>query len=402
MKIVHLTEYFQPKIGYQEYYLALEQQKLGHEVTVVTSDRYFPFHDFHKIYKGILKERIINPGKFIEENVSVIRLPVLFEFGHGSAIYLKNLFSTVKNISPDIIEVDGVFSILSWQISTIAETLGIPLVYDSHASTFNTKLNDTFIKKIYYYFFKLFAIPHIKRCAKYYLAVGESEKYLLQREYSLKDSEITIIPLGADTSKFKFNEKHRNDLRKQLRIPNNTVVFIYAGKITPNKDIHILLDAFNRVSRNIPNVKMLLIGDGNPTYINTLEDKIKEYNLETSIIFHPFVKHKDLAQYFSAADIGIWPGNLSNTILEALSCSLPIIVPKVISEAQTSDHLVSYKNGFQFKRGSRSSLADAIEKFKNKTIRKQMGEASKRLVMDFFDWEAIAEKHLRIYNQILQ
>ena len=54
MKIVHLTSYFQPQLGYQEYFLAREHIKLGHDVWVVTSDRYFPFPDYDKTVKNIL------------------------------------------------------------------------------------------------------------------------------------------------------------------------------------------------------------------------------------------------------------------------------------------------------------------------------------------------------------
>ena len=55
MKIVHLVDYFQPKVGYQEYFLALEHQKLGHDIRVITSDYYFPFVNYDhggSIYDG--------------------------------------------------------------------------------------------------------------------------------------------------------------------------------------------------------------------------------------------------------------------------------------------------------------------------------------------------------------
>ena len=45
MKIVILIDYFQPKLGYQEFFLAKEMQKLGHQVYVATSNYYFPFPD---------------------------------------------------------------------------------------------------------------------------------------------------------------------------------------------------------------------------------------------------------------------------------------------------------------------------------------------------------------------
>ena len=41
MRIVHVIDYYQPKLGYQETFLAREQCKLGHEVRVVTMEGFF-------------------------------------------------------------------------------------------------------------------------------------------------------------------------------------------------------------------------------------------------------------------------------------------------------------------------------------------------------------------------
>jgi hypothetical protein len=82
MKIVHLIDYFQPVLGYQEAFLAREQLRLGNEVTVVTSDRYAPFPDYMNTVYPLLGERIRAPGRFIEEGIPVWRLPVQFERRH--------------------------------------------------------------------------------------------------------------------------------------------------------------------------------------------------------------------------------------------------------------------------------------------------------------------------------
>jgi len=46
MKIVHLMSWYMPNMGYQENYLPAEQKKLGHDVEIITSDRYTPFLSF--------------------------------------------------------------------------------------------------------------------------------------------------------------------------------------------------------------------------------------------------------------------------------------------------------------------------------------------------------------------
>ena len=41
--IVHVQSYFQPHLGYQEYFLCKSMARLGHDVHIITSDRYAPF-----------------------------------------------------------------------------------------------------------------------------------------------------------------------------------------------------------------------------------------------------------------------------------------------------------------------------------------------------------------------
>jgi hypothetical protein len=51
MKIVHVVDYFQPQIGSQESFLALAHQRAGHEVHVVTADRYYNRPDYSKMFE---------------------------------------------------------------------------------------------------------------------------------------------------------------------------------------------------------------------------------------------------------------------------------------------------------------------------------------------------------------
>ena len=61
MKIVHIQDYFHPALGYQETFLSREQAKLGHEVHVVTSDRYNPL--IYSENKDLLgNRRILDAG----------------------------------------------------------------------------------------------------------------------------------------------------------------------------------------------------------------------------------------------------------------------------------------------------------------------------------------------------
>lgn len=132
MKIVHLCNYIQPKLGYQEYYLAKEHARMRHDVTVVTSDRYYPFPDYDKTVKKVLGKRLIGKKVELVDGFKIIRLGVLIEV--GSQVILNGLEKTIKEIKPDVVICHEIGTFNSFKIARIKKKLKFRLIYDSHGS----------------------------------------------------------------------------------------------------------------------------------------------------------------------------------------------------------------------------------------------------------------------------
>ena len=146
MRIACVIDYFQPQIGYQETYLAKIHQRMGHQVSVITSDRYIPFANYSQTIGRVLGNRMVGSGTFQEEGLSVYRLPCILE--HGSTVLLRGLRQTLRALRPDVVSVDGVFTLTAFAIAYHNGALGYPLVYDTHTSTFNTQLTGTLLKEL--------------------------------------------------------------------------------------------------------------------------------------------------------------------------------------------------------------------------------------------------------------
>jgi len=316
MNIVILTSYFQPKLGYADFFLARELQRKGHRVSVVTSNYYFPFPDYKNSVSKILGKRKRKAGTFTERGIRVYRLPFLYQSRNGAITFLMGLGKTLLRIEPDAILVESIFGPLAAQIACQKDKQKFKIFYDNHASTFNTELRDTPAKKIYMFLFSNLLIPYIKRRADGFMAVGSSEKHLLCKEYGLSEKDVKLLPLGADTRIFEPNREMRCKVRRILGIKKKGILLVCAGKITPNKDVHILLEALNIVSgKSNNNCKLLLLGGGDKKYIEYLNKYTKEHSLESKVIWKGMVDNKELPKYYNASDIGIWPGDLSNTII---------------------------------------------------------------------------------------
>ncbi len=389
MKIVHVIDYFQPKIGYQETFLAKEHAKLGHNVTVVTSDRYFPFPDYDATFSTLLGNRYVGTGKRTEEGITTWRLPS-WEIPKSPLVLLRSLEQVLKTIHPDVVFCHGVYSLTSYMTARLKNRVGYTLVYDSHAAAFNTLLTDTFAKRWYFSLYQNVFAPVIKREMDTLFAVGDDERKFLKDILKLVDYDVPIIRLGVDTQRFQFSKKEREEIRKELGISEKEIVVVCAGKMGKEKDIPVLIEAFNTLKNS--NIRLLFIGRGEKGKQGRGETQ-NLASLREKIIHVPYVPNEKLPAYFSASDIGVWPGNFTMTILEAMSCSLPVILPK-----QSSTEYLKKSNSIQwFTRGNSSELSDCIGFLASSPdIRKIYGRNARNYVEKELSWRIIAIKSIEI------
>ena len=73
MKILIGSDDFQTEIGYAKPQIAKALKKRHHDITVLTSDRYFPFHNYESSVYKTLGNRIKRKGIFSFEDIPIIR-----------------------------------------------------------------------------------------------------------------------------------------------------------------------------------------------------------------------------------------------------------------------------------------------------------------------------------------
>ncbi len=103
--IVHIVAYFQPELGYQEHFLAREMATAGHNVHMVTSNRFHPFTNFDQTAGKVLGSRFTEAGTSQRDGYTVHRLPLKWEY-HNRVI-VSGLSKTLKELSPDLVILHG-------------------------------------------------------------------------------------------------------------------------------------------------------------------------------------------------------------------------------------------------------------------------------------------------------
>jgi glycosyltransferase involved in cell wall biosynthesis len=394
MKIVHVMNWYVPGMGYQENYLPSEQKKLGVDVEIITSDRVPEYRGYERSVGNIIGERRIGAGVFEENNVKIHRLPSLFEIELNGQIVLKGLTKKLKQIKPDIVQAHGAFSPVTLQVIILSKSLNYNVFVDDHSHKNNFHIN-TLSKRIYLSLTKIFYHFYEERVC-YWMPVTHSSGQILQSILKIPDEKIALLPLGANTFQFKKSMKLRKSGRSECNIKDDSLVIISSGKFDESKDIHFLIKAFEKIVEKYPNVFLLLLGDGPEEYMTKLTNMVNSSGLNKNVIFKNFVKNSELPKYYNTADIGIWPGDHSITVIEAVATGLPVIVPEGDYAYQI---LIESKACICFERGNIDSLSMAmLELIENPNIRYILTENSSNLVDETLSWNKVAEKSISIYS----
>lgn len=146
----------------------------------------------------------------------------------------------------------------------------------------------------------------------------------------LTEEKINVCPLGVDTSIFKPRVKPQSD----------KYVFANVGKFEKRKQF-ILADIFNKAFEQTDDVELWILGH-NP-FLNEQQTKdwiktFKDSKLGNKIkLFSPLPTLKDVAEFISRADCGLFPFHAEGWLLEGLefmACNIPLILTNYSAPTQ--------------------------------------------------------------------
>jgi glycosyltransferase involved in cell wall biosynthesis len=206
-------------------------------------------------------------------------------------------------------------------------------------------------------------------------AIHAISQHLASRARRLGAKNITVIPNGIDLAKFILHE--RRDPQK----------IVCVGRLYPVKGQDVLIAAMPYVLKELPDVKLHLVGDGPERKNCALQ--IAHYGLEKNIILRGNLPHDEVPKEIASAAILVGPSRREGqglVFVEAQAAGTPVIgtnvggIPEVITDGVTG-LLVTPENP--------AALAQAILKLlRNPDFAKQLAEDAKKTVCRY-DWDTI-------------
>ena len=363
MKILHLINYFNDELNYQENFLTKYQADLGHKVQVITSDRFYPFENYNNIYFPTLGQRIIKKKKYKINKVQVVRKKTFFETKKHAQCLFFNLYDIFK-FNPDVIHIHNTGTITFFSTFFYCSLFKKKLFVDCHSDAKNSnnnlfnKINNLFWTLIY----NIFKNTIIK-----FLPINKSSKDFIIQSYNIKEEKIEIIPLGFEKFK-KTNTLEIQKLRSEYKFDKKDIIIFNSGKINEEKKTLQLINLLEILLRYNNKFKLLLVGEASNKYSNELQKKINSLNskFNNSIKWLSFQKNNKLRCLMCMTDIAIWPGIPSISIQEAMYCNNIILLPKTSS----SYHLVSDEKLTFYNNNILKTAKNILEIFKKKKFKK--------------------------------
>lgn len=210
----------------------------------------------------------------------------------------------------------------------------------------------------------------------------------------IDNRKIKLINPGVDSKRFfKKNNIIIDELKNQIKLDD--FIFLILGRLIKVKGIDVAIKAFGRL--NIPNTKLLIVGDG--PELNNLIELVNKMNLSERVIFLPKTTLPE--NYFSISDAFLMTSNYESfgqTILEAMSSELPIIgfkADNVNIKTATEEIIDDSKNGFLCE-NSIQDLANTMQKVMSlsEAEKRKIGKLNRNKVIYNFTWEGFSNEIL--------
>ena len=190
-------------------------------------------------------------------------------------------------------------------------------------------------------------------------------------------------------------------LREQLGISANAVVIGFVGRLTRDKGVPELLQAFDALLKEAPEVRLLLVGWFDASE-DALEPRLKHYiDLHPCVICTGFVN--DPAPLYRIMDMMVLPTRregFPNAVLEASASGIPVITTLATG---SRDAVVSEVTGLLVQPGYPEAILKAMrELLRDPERRRTMGVAARRWVVEHFAEKAVLEHTVSLYSSMVR
>ncbi|MHA1251510.1 MAG: glycosyltransferase family 4 protein, partial [Candidatus Helarchaeota archaeon] len=266
----------------------------------------------------------------------------------------------------------------------------IPIILHLHGGIQTSEFQSTtkterILLLIKRYFFDLVIGKILINKANAIISVSKEDLLKINTVFKSKRKKFNYyLPNAIDTSLFKKNEN----------IKRKFIGFI--GRLTKIKGIDYFLEIIKKYNKIDKSQEYLIIGEG--PYLPLVEKAIISYPIK----YYRQIPHELIPKYYNKCKIFLLTSRaegLPTTILEALSCEVPVIASNI---GGVSEIIKNGENGYLFDINDINQIIDKILLIKQQNNYEFLGKNGRKLIEREYSWDSLVKKIIFIYNKVLK
>jgi len=230
------------------------------------------------------------------------------------------------------------------------------------------------------------------------IAVSANTRDDIVRVLGVSEKKVSVIPNGVSSDLHPIDDPERiGALRRRYGLPDHMILFL--GTLEPRKNIRTLLEAYALLRQRNNLTHHLVIAGGKGWHYGEIYAAVERLGLEDRVMFPGYIPWRELALWYNAADLFVYPSlyeGFGLPPLEAMACGTPVVVantsslPEVVGDA-----------GVLVDPNDEQALAKAMSDVLSDPVRQRALREAGLSRAEAFSWQATAVQTAKLYRRIL-
>jgi glycosyltransferase involved in cell wall biosynthesis len=204
---------------------------------------------------------------------------------------------------------------------------------------------------------------------------------------SVPAEKIFVSPNYVDEKLFSLNVDGTS-IRRRLSIAKDEKLIIYMGRLSGEKGLDVLMDAFGILCDTMNKAKLLVVGDG--VERGKLQERVQELGIQHNVMFLKFTPHSSVPNFLAASDSVVLPSYSEGHpkfLIEAMIMGKPIVATNILG---IKDVARNGKEAALVEAGDVHALAETLQLvLENESLALTLGRNARRRALQEYSKEVV-------------
>ncbi len=210
---------------------------------------------------------------------------------------------------------------------------------------------------------------------------------------------VQVVPNGVDAERYRPAPAARKaELRRRFGWPAESLGFLYAGRIAPEKRLPHFLGAWAEAVKKFPDSRPFIAFVGDGIEAARLKDIAAYERMQDRVFLMPATD--DASPFYAAADVFVLPSvseGLSNALLEAMASGLAVLASRV---GGTPEAVAEGRSGLLFAPENTDEIRTQVAKFlAHPDLAARLGREGREIALEKYSLAELAKRYEALYAE---